>query len=283
MRRPLSSEDLDLSGEFFFINCRRTATTTVQRLLLITTTTLVMLMLSSSSSSTASTAILPPHVLLKSDADEGTRAGTGDKTGRRRKLGPSAWRLTVSDELPLRPPFPGFADKDSLPTRVDRDPRVLAAILGGDFDAAFMSIERPEESVKNPNGTFFYNDAAIENISTSFRVPKFDYFPGRGSKVGGKRQRMLVGTYLAAYTYCPVHRKWIDLGRTFWPRWIRQGDCSRSRSGGGVRSCSFPPGMSCKPQSSTSKRVLWWHCQSQGRCQWIRIVYPVVTACRCSC
>lgn len=248
-------------------------------------------------------AILPPHVLLKSDTSNvvdgarptgtGTRQGGPGGGGGGRTKGhrsssssssSSSWRLSPSDDLPPRPLIQTPTSKDSLPTRSDRDPKTLAALLGGDFDAAFMSVKRPGDSLKRPNGTYVYDSGVVRALSASVKLPAIA-LPGGGrrSRVevrGAKRQKMFQ-TYLGAYTYCPVHYKWIDLGQRFWPRWIRQGDCSGNKRG--VRSCSFPAGMSCKPQRSTTKTVLWWHCQSPGQCQWIPIKYPVISSCKCAC
>ena len=116
--------------------------------------------------------------------------------------------------------------------------------------------------------------------------------PGRGGS-GGKRiqiknrkNRKSLQRYLAWYSYCPVLYRWRDLGRRFWPRWIREGDCGGGGGGGDKRrqrSCSVPAGMTCKPDRSATKTVLWWHCRRTGQCGWIPIKYPVIVGCRCSC
>jgi len=110
--------------------------------------------------------------------------------------------------------------------------------------------------------------------------------------IRGRVTRRCVQRYLAAYSYCPVYARWRDLGRRFWPRWIREGSCrGELRS----RSCSIPAGMTCRPKRSATKTVLWWYCRvSQGRAgqsaalapsawNWIPIKYPIITACKCSC
>jgi len=103
--------------------------------------------------------------------------------------------------------------------------------------------------------------------------------PGRPEssrvQIRSSKTRLLVQKYLAAYSYCPVHYQWRDLGLRFWPRWIREGDCNDGQGTTGymkkngndarendvTRSCSFPPGMTCKPQKSSIKTILWWHCR----------------------
>lgn len=55
---------------------------------------------------------------------------------------------------------------------------------------------------------------------------------------------------------CPVEFTWMDLGKSFWPRWIKQGRCGPSESA----SCSWPPGMSCTSSSVKVLNLLRWHC-----------------------
>lgn len=256
-----------------------------RRFLLIVTMTLLIMMTVPLSSPVQSAVILPPHMLLKSDSSnvvDGARSTSGGSRQSKTGLGSSSMRPSPSDNLPVLP-LPPFNSKDTLPTKADRDHRALKAKIGSDFDASFMSVKRPSESYRHPNGTYVYDNAVIKTMAASIRLGGFK-LPGQRSKlvqIKSKRKRRLLQNYLAALTYCPVHYKWIDLGQRFWPRWIRQGDCSGNEKG--VRSCSFPSGMSCKPQRSTSKTVLWWHCESRGQCQWISIKYPVITTCKCSC
>ena len=86
--------------------------------------------------------------------------------------------------------------------------------------------------------------------------------------------------YLHAHTHCAVRHRWKDLGARFWPRWVRAGTCDSARS------CSIPAGMTCRPAGSRDLTLLRWHCRDflRGRnCKWLRVQYPVVTRCACSC
>ena len=92
------------------------------------------------------------------------------------------------------------------------------------------------------------------------------------------RRKML--KYLHAYTHCAVRHRWKDLGVRFWPRWLRTGECDTKRS------CSIPAGMTCQPARSRHLTLLRWHCQDWRRvrhCKWLRVRYPVVSKCECSC
>lgn len=89
--------------------------------------------------------------------------------------------------------------------------------------------------------------------------------------------------WLVEQAACRLTSAWVDLGAVFWPRWVRHTACET-----GPRSCSWPPGMGCRPARLTHIKLLAWHCwavQHPGppRCAWRQIPYPVVAACKCSC
>lgn len=64
-----------------------------------------------------------------------------------------------------------------------------------------------------------------------------------------------IKSWLLKRSSCPVEFTWKDLGKTFWPRWVRDGACV-DRKG----SCSFPTGMHCVPAASTTVHLLRWQC-----------------------
>lgn len=66
----------------------------------------------------------------------------------------------------------------------------------------------------------------------------------------------LMRTWLENRGSCSVEYMWVDLGKSFWPRWIKKGRCDRSE----MMSCSWPPGMSCMPSSIRVLNLLRWHC-----------------------
>jgi noggin len=185
-------------------------------------------------------------------------------------------RPSPSDDFPVEVPvFPAY-DLHSYPSESDLNPQRLRKILGTDYDAAFMSSVRPLESVLQPNGTLVYD---FKNGRPRGRMPPHlktisRKLPGRAKFHYQKLAKLR--RYLWTYSYCPVHYHWKDLGGKFWPRWIRQGQCYRERS------CSIPPGMTCKVKHSSTKTVLLWHCRTTP-CTWIRIKFPVITECACSC
>ena len=239
-------------------------------------------------------AILPAHMLLKSDDDDNNNnmhrhvTGNGKESLLNRVRHKQRSRLSASDDLPV-PPLKYPISRDKLPKEADTDPRVLSSILGKNFEPDFMAFVRPMESVRYPNGTYDYDigrDGKLQfKPPSGFKSVAFS-LPGRPSsriQIKNRKSRLQLEKYLAAYTHCPVLYKWMDLGPRFWPRWLRQGNC---RDGGGRdRSCSIPAGMSCKMHKSTGKTLLWWHCRNQKttQCGWINIKYPVITNCKCSC
>jgi len=266
----------------------------------------------------ATSAILPAHIVLRSDSANNYDGGRNDRRygrgrsgsggngrGLRRKWDKN-FRPTPDDDVDSLPVLPlgvgAGGDRQLAPTSRDLEPRTLMSLLGEEFDIEFMAITRPADSMAHPNGTYLYDTSAAINRGFAVRLPRLRGFriPGSPDSVSrvtikGRAARRRAQRYLAAYSYCPVFARWRDLGRRFWPRWIREGSCRGEQR---ARSCSVPPGMTCRPHRSATKTVLWWHCRtpSRGRpgqaasalasspaCGWIPIKYPIITACKCSC
>jgi len=288
-----------------------------------------------------------PHPLLKDNDDDEQLQRQIDHSSRLLRPSPDD-SLDGLPVLPLigryRPPSSSSpSSSGSLdPSPADLETRSLLSLLGSDFDSSFMSAARPSESILHPNGSFVpYGEELFANVglgSTLTRLPAIR-IPGRAATSSatrviaarGREARRRLQRYLAAYSHCPLFVRWRDLGRRFWPRWIREGSCrgpssgtaSGAFGGGRVRSCSIPVGMTCRPNHSSTKTVLWWHCrtpsivarhhQGLGRqtsgvvvgtsmpsssssssssgvnsgggsvCGWIPIKYPVITDCKCAC
>lgn len=92
--------------------------------------------------------------------------------------------------------------------------------------------------------------------------------------------RKYVEKWLLQRASCRLQPAWTDLGALFWPRWVRRGSCGEEdpaitdvRSSHGrrrgrrraARSCSWPPGMRCVPETSQTVRLLRWHCSASAR------------------
>ncbi|XP_071107926.1 noggin-2-like [Haliotis cracherodii] len=189
-------------------------------------------------------------------------------------------RPLPSDRLPIEG-IVETRDKyyDPRPEEVNR--KKLMALLGSDYDREFMSVKSP----RRKNGTLEYKFHKGRPVGKKpgflrlIQTMQLQDGPTLKLKVS-KKDRRKFQKFLWSYSYCPVKYVWRDLGGRFWPRWIRDGLCSTQRS------CSLPPGMVCKPSKSTTKTILRWHCrkwQRRDACRWIKIRYPVITACACSC
>lgn len=175
------------------------------------------------------------------------------------------------------------------PPESELNHRKLRKLLGKDFDPEFMGIGRPIIAVFQPNGTVAVTKkkgrpkerrpSFIEEVGKPVRYG--DHLRMSGLNVNRKTKRKFK-KYIWNYTHCPVVYAWKDLGIRFWPQWVKVGHCYNGRS------CSIPPGMHCKPTKSESRTFFRWHCplSKKGqllKCRWIRIHYPIITKCSCSC
>ena len=182
--------------------------------------------------------------------------------------------------------------------------------MGGDFQPTWMSIERPtpndfrrSEQISLPEEQVAMlmeqvTDLDIENeILEMMGEDETEPENPTVSRAVGAFQQWLVKK-----SSCPVHFEWRDLGEFFWPRYVRQGECTgesrRSSSGTGSASCSWPRGMTCNPADAEVLQILRWHCRRRKtpdllglttrqkirksyKCRWIKVPYPVTSSCKC--
>ncbi|XP_028297612.1 noggin-2-like [Gouania willdenowi] len=195
-------------------------------------------------------------------------------------------------------------------------PARLLRLLGSSFDPFWMSVDETSEASEgqrpllpgqplNNNLSFpsALRDAAANiQVELENEAAELDF----GSVPLPIAQ--MIRTRLVQSATCVLQQQWVDLGPTFWPRWLRQTDCKRSD---GEQRCSFPTGMECVRDQTIDIRILAWHCgdvrdgdkrsrkrkktkrfdssskakgeDTKKRCLWRLVPYPVVTACRCSC
>lgn len=209
----------------------------------------------------------------------------GGKRGRRNRIG--RFPLTPSEDLPVH--LVEKEDRSLDPTEADLDSHKLRAILNSGYNPMLMSVTRPPEAEDNPRGILSFE--MRRGRPTGMRPKFLDTFGQLNiNDINGHRMsemdlklkkglRRKITKFLWTYSHCPVVYKWKDLGPRFWPRWIREGDCHHKG-----RSCSFPPGMKCKPSKSKSVNILRFYCPQKGKpCRWIKIFYPIITRCHCSC
>jgi noggin len=173
--------------------------------------------------------------------------------------------------------------------------KALQKELGRLYDHNFMSIHRPitfkNTSLvdtdfpfrKNGHGRLVPKDP--DKLPDYLQKVRFHYLwlpdgTRSLSSVKSNRLEYKLQNFLWAYTACPVVYKWHDLGRRFWPRWLKQGHCPKKK-----HSCSIPPGMNCRPAAAEHKSLLRWHCSHKYEkgCKWIQAQLPVITRCECTC
>jgi len=146
--------------------------------------------------------------------------------------------------------------------------------LGTDFDAALMSVDRPNElehttSVGQSPATVQQNI----NLKMYDELLRRVNFTVRDETTGNVHPmkpsvRKYLERWLLQRASCPIRLVWNDLGALFWPRWVRRGICGDGGSDdpnasppeSTAESCSWPPGMRCVPEASQTVRLLRWHC-----------------------
>ncbi|KAF5406148.1 hypothetical protein PHET_00373 [Paragonimus heterotremus] len=108
------------------------------------------------------------------------------------------------------------------------------------------------------------------------------YFRPAQTKRFRRKLRRTLRRLVTEYSNCPVHYVWKDQGAKYWPRWIKQGQCTNLRG----QSCSIPPGMYCHEASYINLVILRYLCLADWpltSCNWYRMHMPVLTQCRCGC
>ncbi|XP_026813852.1 noggin-1-like [Rhopalosiphum maidis] len=201
-----------------------------------------------------------------------------------------------------------FRAEPDLPRKKDMKADKLNRLIGSDYNEMWMS--------KTAIVTAYHGNAsdAVGVKSSETSGPDNLQFP---EQLPAQYQEMM-RTWLVHRSTCPVEYVWTDLGKSFWPRWIKNGRCGRSET----MSCSWPPGMSCMPSSIKVLNLLRWHCwlknrknkrknrerkmmellkvhaargrratgprknkkkDDKFRCLWIKVPYPVTEDCTCSC
>jgi len=138
-----------------------------------------------------------------------------------------------------------FRAEHDPPRKKDMNPDKLNRLIGSDFNEMWMS-KTPIIAAASRNATDAFG-GMLQNTG-----PDNLQFPER---LPAQYQEMM-RTWLVRRSSCPVEFVWTDLGKQFWPRWIKIGRCGRSET----MSCSWPPGMLCMPSSTRVLNLLRWHC-----------------------
>uniref|UniRef100_A0A3Q3BH45 Noggin n=1 Tax=Kryptolebias marmoratus TaxID=37003 RepID=A0A3Q3BH45_KRYMA len=193
-----------------------------------------------------------------------------------------------SHSQPIRPYtlLTNADDYPSMPKARHRHPSRLLRLLGSSFDPFWMSVHQPLQE-EDTQFTFrkekLHSSLELTEATSTHRqklekeAAELDF----GSLSPDVAQS--VRGWLVSSAECELLHRWVDLGPTFWPRWLRQTDCEGPDGG---RSCSFPRGMKCVRAQTAHIKILAWHCVEVGamkRCLWRQVPYPVVTSCMCSC
>ncbi|CAL8096854.1 unnamed protein product [Calicophoron daubneyi] len=148
--------------------------------------------------------------------------------------------------------------------------RKLRRILAGSLDREWTS-ETPPRILrqrglsgsigKGTDGNSDYVDTKLvqeaNNLNFTFRQDSGDQI------VLPEMHIQLFRNWLIDKATCEMDFIWEDLGPLFWPRWIRRGVCVNRQS----HSCSWPPGMKCRPSGSRALQLLHWKCEDAAQIQ----------------
>ncbi|VVC32894.1 Cystine-knot cytokine [Cinara cedri] len=146
-----------------------------------------------------------------------------------------------------------FRAEPGLPRRKDMREDKLNRLIGLDYDPMWMS----KTPVVSANGVGGINVTTSDTATVQAAGPDHIQLP----KQLPAQYQEIVRSWLLHRASCPVEFTWTDLGKSFWPRWIRTGRCGRSET----PSCSWPPGMSCMQTSVRVLNLLRWHCWLKNR------------------
>ncbi|KAK3091529.1 hypothetical protein FSP39_020544 [Pinctada imbricata] len=206
--------------------------------------------------------------------------------------------------------IPGFMRY--APKKKNLKKKRLLRKLGRDFDEKWMSISPPPPVEDNNDVIISETPVQIDLKLTHFyKDLNLTFLDDSNKVVNLSHQHLeLFRGWLLRHGSCPVTYVWEDLGVLFWPRWIRRGHCDATVS------CSWPPGMSCVPAESKIIKLLRWNCKRRRRkwrkrkhnrktnsladdknknksrdmkklrgmkCKWLKVPFPIVDECFCSC
>lgn len=204
------------------------------------------------------------------------------------------------------------------PRKKNLDREHLLEILGDFYDPNWMSIEEPASLQHEDKGTTYVvrKDAwPYQELKKALEILDLSVDAGNKStsaekdRVSSKTFASIIEKWLLEKASCPVKYAWEDIGNMFWPRWIKRGECATVPG-----TCSWPPGMHCVESNRSNLHLLRWQCRapkSKGiggrrrqskfvdkkdpwnrrfenepvvlRCQWVRVPYPITSACHCTC
>lgn len=206
------------------------------------------------------------------------------------------------------------------PRRKNLDTTELKLALGSDFDPKFMSIDKPFDLtptfvVRQDSWKF---GEMLQELEARNLTQELQQVAGSGFQVQLEHVEM-VEKWLMKKALCPVRYAWEDIGAMFWPRYIRRGECSSGQSSCSWPSGMHcvPSGTSnitilrwqCKTPNRKGRKRAYKDAinkdykipinkdykgpinkdykeqekSSNLRCNWVRVSYPIISQCMCTC
>lgn len=187
----------------------------------------------------------------------------------------------------------GEISSSSLPSKRDKD--VAKRKLSKQYNPAYQSNNRTQ--VKQPPTPHVKKHLLrggaedwVNTMPASLRNKHFGWEQDKKLNMKKKFRK-----FLHQLSHCDLGYKWIDLGQSVWPRYIKETYCV-------TKGCSYPSGMMCQrsEKNMIPVTVLYWTCHKGVRsktrnkasngnssgnkgCEWSRVVIKLISQCICSC
>ncbi|KAL3308998.1 hypothetical protein Ciccas_012459, partial [Cichlidogyrus casuarinus] len=149
-------------------------------------------------------------------------------------------------------------NRDVPPNTSQDNVRKLRRILAGKLDPDWTSDIQPrvlrQRGASSPNtpvdqNSDLFKESKVLNITLKDK-------DGLSYAIS-ESQMQSFHEWLVEKASCEMEFIWDDLGAHFFPRWIRRGVCIEKPG----QSCSWPPGMKCRPSGSKALQLLHWKCE----------------------
>ena len=180
----------------------------------------------------------------------------------------------------------------------EEDYKLLTYQLGELYNPNYMSIDEPRSlKARDPSPFVTNDDDSVDDSDKMRTYPKMsnqlkamklrkvyskEPKSNKRRSTFGRKTSHRIKNWLWDLSKCPVYYQWYDLGKHVFPRYIKQGTCSKKKT------CSYPAGMTCQKKSFAEVHALLYICYKdinsvKLECKWRQIDFHVLSECKCGC